>query len=143
MMNKISHKGIVEDVGSGQVIVRILQTSACAACKVAGHCSAAESKEKRITVKTKNNEKHSIGDHVVVFMNAENGRKAVMMAFVYPFILMVAVLMIILWMTDNEGLAAMMGIAVLIPYYVIIYLLRDKIAHKFNFMIEESSKTIN
>ena len=46
MSDKINHSGVVETVDGEHLRVRILQTSACSACKVAGHCSAAESKEK-------------------------------------------------------------------------------------------------
>ena len=48
MSTKISHSGIVERIDGDCVQVRIVQTSACAACKVAGYCNAAESKEKVI-----------------------------------------------------------------------------------------------
>ena len=37
MDDKIKHNGIVENIGQGIVKGRILQTSACAHCKVASH----------------------------------------------------------------------------------------------------------
>ena len=46
MSNKIRHEGVIDSIDEGCVHVRILQTSACAACKVAGYCNAAEAKEK-------------------------------------------------------------------------------------------------
>ena len=51
MNNRISHSGIVDSVVDGCVTVRILQTSAGAACKVASHCNASESKEKLVDVR--------------------------------------------------------------------------------------------
>jgi len=42
MNNKISHSGVVENIEDGCAHVRIVQSSACAACKVAGYCHAAE-----------------------------------------------------------------------------------------------------
>ena len=45
----IKHDGIVIAVnGDGTVRVRIVQTSACAACKAKAMCASAESKEKEI-----------------------------------------------------------------------------------------------
>ncbi|MQO97027.1 SoxR reducing system RseC family protein, partial [Prevotella copri] len=38
MNNKIKHSGIVESVEEGCVCIRIVQSSACSACKVAAHC---------------------------------------------------------------------------------------------------------
>ena len=50
MSNKIRHEGVIDSIDEGCVHVRILQTSACAACKVAGYCNAAEAKEKIVDV---------------------------------------------------------------------------------------------
>ena len=50
MSNKIKHNGVVDGVEEGCVRVRILQSSACSACKVAAHCNASETKEKIIEV---------------------------------------------------------------------------------------------
>ena len=46
MSNKIKHNGVVDGVEDGCVRVRILQSSACSACKVAAHCNTSETKEK-------------------------------------------------------------------------------------------------
>lgn len=48
MTDKIKHLGIVESINGSYLKVRIVQTSACSACSIKGHCSAAESKEKLI-----------------------------------------------------------------------------------------------
>ena len=87
MTGKITHKGVVEDTGDGWVKVRILQTSACSACKVAGHCSAAESKEKTVQVSSSKAGRYQPGEEVVVAMTAGNGRDAVILAFILPFVI--------------------------------------------------------
>ncbi len=46
MSNKIKHTGVVDGVEEGCVCVRILQSSACSACKVAAHCNASEIERK-------------------------------------------------------------------------------------------------
>lgn len=137
MTGKITHKGVVEDTGDGWVKVRILQTSACSACKVAGHCSAAESKEKTVQVSSSKAGRYQPGEEVVVAMTAGNGRDAVILAFILPFVIMVAVLMLCLWLTGNEGIAALAGIASLVPYYAVVYHCKDKLARRFAFVIEE------
>ena len=53
MTDKIKHLGIVESINGSYLKVRIVQTSACSACSIKGHCSAAESKEKLIDVYNK------------------------------------------------------------------------------------------
>ena len=137
MTGKITHKGVVEKAGDGWVDVRILQTSACSACKVAGHCSAAESKEKTVQVSTGKSDNYQPGDPVVVAMTSTNGRDAVILAFILPFVIMVAVLVACLLVTGNEGIAALAGIASLVPYYAVVYRCKDRLARKFSFVIEE------
>ena len=50
MADIIKHRGIVEKVDGAHITVRIVQTSACAACSAKGLCNASESKEKQIDV---------------------------------------------------------------------------------------------
>ena len=136
-MNKISHKGTVEKIEGDCVMVRIVQTSACAACKAARHCSAAESKEKLVTVCNKKEAaQRKVGEEVTVAMSAENGRRAVVIAFIIPFVIMVAVLAACLWMTKNEQLAALSAVASLFVYYLAVFLMNKKLERKFAFEIE-------
>ena len=46
----VKHNGIVEEVGARYVKVRIVQSSACASCKIANHCTTSEMKVKTIDV---------------------------------------------------------------------------------------------
>ena len=136
-MNKISHEGIVQSVGADQIEVRIIQSSACAACKVAAHCSAAESKEKIVHVKCANAmELYQVGDTVTVSMSSKNGRDAVMLGFIFPFLLLVAVLVLCLRFTGDEGIAALASIAALIPYYIGLWAFNGKVKKRFAFYIE-------
>ena len=56
---------------------------------------------------------------------------------ILPFVIMVAVLSLCLWLTGNEGIAALAGIASLVPYYAVVYHCKDKLARRFAFVIEE------
>ena len=137
IMNKITHHGVVESIDGDEVKVRFLQTSACAACKVAGHCSASDSKEKVVVVKDgKAAHSHELGDQVTVAMSAGNGRLAVVLAFVVPFFILIAVLVLCLWITGDEAMAALVGIASLVPYYVVLHFLEKRISRQFAFVIE-------
>ena len=123
MGTKISHSGIIEHIDNGCVHVRIVQTSACAACKVAGYCHAAESKEKIVDVyRPAGNLK--VGDAITVTASTK--------------IATVLVLVVVLWATGNEGTAGLSALASLLPYYCVLYLLRNKLRDRFAFEIEET-----
>ncbi|MBR4482204.1 MAG: SoxR reducing system RseC family protein [Prevotella sp.] len=136
MQERISHSGIVESVSDGCVNVRILQTSACAACKVAGYCHAAEAKEKIVEVYCSNTASYTTGQEVVVSTTGSVAKRALLLGFGVPFLALVGVLVIVLKITGNEGLSALCGLAALIPYYIILYLCRDRIRRQLTFYLE-------
>lgn len=117
--------------------VRILQTSACAACKVAGHCNASESKEKIVDVLNIADTSHlNVGDEVMVCASRNVANKALMLGFGIPFLLMIGVLVAVLYTTDSEGVAALAAIGSLLPYYFLLWLRRDSIRQKISFYLE-------
>jgi sigma-E factor negative regulatory protein RseC len=137
MSNIISHSGIIESIHEGCVQVRILQTSACAACKVAGHCNASESKEKIIDVmNVRDISQLKVGDSVVVSASRDVANKALLLSFGVPFLILVSVLLIMLKLISEEGIAALVSLLALVPYYVALYFLRDRIQQKIAFSIE-------
>ena len=137
MNDFVSHSGVVERVEDGCVHVRIVQTSACAACKVAGYCNAAESKEKIVDVFGDATAKElAVGQQVTVTTSGQVAAKALMWGFGLPFVLMVAVLVLVLWLTGSEGKAALSGLAALVPYYILLWLLRNRMRQQLAFSIE-------
>ena len=136
MRNNISHSGVVERVEEGCVHVRIVQTSACAACKVASHCNAAESKVKVVDVFGCDTTKYATGQEVTVWASRDVANRALLLGFGVPFLLLVCVLLIALRFTANEGVAALLALGSLVPYYFALWLLRDRIQRGISFQIE-------
>lgn len=136
MSNRISHSGVVEKVSEGRVTVRILQTSACAACKVASHCNASESKVKLVDVDCDNALVYREGQEVVVSASQAVANRALLLGFGIPFLILVGVLFIVLKTTGNEAVAALSGLGALMPYYLLLWLLRRQIGQQVSFAIE-------
>lgn len=139
MNNKIKHNGVVDGVEEGCVRVRILQSSACSACKVASHCNASETKEKIIEVQVADAVKYQLGDSVVVVADTAVGFRASLYGYFLPLLLMVVVLVAVLKITQSEGYAAVYALGILIPYYIGLYLLRNKLRNKLSFSLEPCS----
>lgn len=133
MANKIRHSGIVESAENGIVHVRILQSSACSGCKVSGHCNASEQKEKVINVRCASAANYAKGDNVTITADTSVGFHASLYGYVFPLFLMVATLTIISTIMKSEVWAALGSLAILIPYYIILYLCREKINRKLTF----------
>ncbi len=122
MTNIITHQGIVENISGSQVFVRIIQTSACSTCSVKGHCSSADSKEKVIEV-TDTSSAWKIGDEVTIIGATSMGMQAVLLAFLHSSsFLLIFGLFIFKTVLHSELYGAFAALAVLIPYYYIIWL---------------------
>lgn len=136
MSGKISHIGTIDSISAGMVHVRITQNSACSSCKVASHCTSAESKEKVIDVRCADAERYSIGQEVNVMASTAVGMKAVILAFVIPTIVLMSVIIGCIMSGTTELTAALSGLLSLLPYYIILYLCRGYIEKELTFWIE-------
>ena len=137
MSNKISHLGVVDSIEGNCVKVRIIQTSACAACKVATHCTASESKVKMVDVFGCDTAKYKAGQEVVVSASREVANRAILLGFGLPLLLLIGVLLMVLRWTGDEGMAALASLAALLPYYIVLWLLRDSIGQRVSFQIDK------
>lgn len=136
MSNKIKHAGVVDGVEGECVRVRILQSSACSACKVAAHCNASETKEKIIDVMDADASHYQKGDQVMVVADTAVGFRASLYGYLLPLILMVVTLVGVLADTHSEGLAALSALGILMPYYVLLFLMRNKLRNRLSFTLE-------
>ena len=137
MADIIKHRGIVEKIDGSHVVVRIVQTSACSACSAKGLCNASESKEKQIDV-YEMNPAYRIGEEVVLCGSTSMGMKAVFLAFGIPVLLLLAALFVTMRITDGDALlAAIVALLAVVPYYVVLYLMKDKMNKTFSFVIEK------
>ena len=135
MSNKITHSGIVKSIADGCIKVQIVQTSACAACKVASHCNASESKVKIVDVFTRDTNIYQIGQEVTVWASKDVANRALLLGFGAPFLLLICVLMIALKFFGDEGLAALAALASLVPYYLALWVMKDRIQQQISFNI--------
>lgn len=135
--NVISHIGVVDSIAEGMVCVRIVQSSACSACKVASYCNSAESKEKIIEVRCSDADSYAVGQKVTVMADYSVGAKAVVIAFVIPIIAIFATIVLLLMAGTTEITAAIGGLCIMIPYYIILYVMRKRIEKVLTFYIKK------
>ena len=131
----IKHDGIIIALNEdGTALVRIVQTSACAACKAKAMCASAESAEKEMTVVLLGDEQWVVGNEVEVMVQQKMGWKAVMLAYLLPFFVMLAVMFIgnAIWAVREEilGTAALCAMAL---YYLVLGIFKDNLQKEFSF----------
>ena len=128
----------MESVAEGCVKVRILQTSACAACKVASHCNASDKKEKIVEVFCDDAASYQKGQEVRVTASKQVAANALLLGFGLPFLLLMLILIVALKLSGNEGVAAIAALASLAPYYLVLWLFKDRIRQRLAFALERN-----
>ena len=136
MENRISHEGIVTKIDNENIEVKILSKSSCAACNIKSACNMSEMQEKIITIPAPKDKNLSIGDNVKISMRIGQANKAVVFAYIIPLIILVSMIFILNALKLEEGINALISIGSLIPYYLILYLFRNKIKRKFEYEID-------
>ena len=132
----ISHEGIVTKITNDELEIKILAQSACAACHAKSACGIGEQAEKILTVPRPKGRDFVLSQKVNVQMTIGQGNKAAILAYLIPIILLLAVLFVCLGLGLGEGLSALFGIVAMIPYYIVLYLQRDKLKKKFDYTID-------
>ena len=132
----ISHEGIVTKITDDELEIKILAQSACAACHAKSACGMGEQAEKVLTVPRPKDRDFALNQKVNVRMAIGQGNKAAVLAYLIPIVLLLAVLFVCLGLGMNEGLAALVSIIALVPYYIVLYLKRDQLKKRFEYSIE-------
>lgn len=130
----IDHIGIVQDADNNSVRVTITSSAACAGCQAEGSCNMSGHEEKNIEIQGSYNVKK--GDTVTVIMKQSMGYAALLLGYIFPVIPVLLVLIIMLYNGFTELASGLAAVGVLIPYYMILYLLRDRINDKFTFTLK-------
>ena len=144
----IKHDGIIIALNEdGTALVRIVQTSACSACKAKAMCASAESAEKEMTAVLLGDEQWAVGNEVEVMVQQKMGWKAVVLAYLLPFFVMLAVMFIgngLLAIGDGatgllgdeakrEAVLGTVALCAMAVYYLVLGLFKDKLQREFSF----------
>jgi sigma-E factor negative regulatory protein RseC len=134
---KIKHQGKVISVEKSTAKVLILSQSACSSCHARGACTIIDLQEKIIDVEIGNNVQFELNENVNVVMKQSYGNKAVLYGYFLPFLFVFLVLILALNITGDEALSGLLSLAVLIPYYIVLYVFKEKLKSKFRFHLEK------
>ncbi|MBN1597696.1 MAG: SoxR reducing system RseC family protein [Bacteroidales bacterium] len=128
----IEQKGVVENISDGFATVSIMSFSACANCHSKKLCGIDENSQKSVTALT-GSKTFSVGENVGIIMKRSLGLKATFIAYILPFILMLAVMLTLNYTGVKEIITGLISILVLVPYYSVIYLFNDRLKKTFTF----------
>jgi len=130
----IEHTGVVQKAANGKLTVSLLRVSACSSCHAKSACAVSDSESKIIEVYCDSDKHFEVGEKVRVEASESLGLKALAVGYLFPFCLLLITLLVSLQFV-SEGIAGILSIAVLAPYYMVMWLFRNKFQKAFTFKV--------
>ena len=132
MDEMIRHEGVVVSINGNKAHVQIVQTSACSACKARSMCMSSESQQKEMDVMML--EPMQVGDKVEVEVRERLAWKAVLLAYILPFIVMLAIIAILDFTTDwSEAVVGTLSLCGIALYYIGLSVFKHRLQTQFSF----------
>ena len=131
--DSIKHEGIVSKISKNAITISLKGNVNCEGCKAQSACGVSESNDKEIEIENPM-QSFQLNESVDVVLNRELGLKAVFWAYVFPFILMFSVL-VITSLFLKEWISGLISLAVLVPYYLMLFVLKDTFKKAFQVSI--------
>ncbi len=131
MAQTISHEGCVIKITETNIEVKVSKQEACGSCRAKELCG--NGSERIIVVPIGDNTEFKIGQQVLVTMDEVLGLQATMFVYVFPFVIILTVLLILLQLNAGEltsGLAALGCGAI---YFLVLSMFRKKFRKKIIF----------
>lgn len=96
MSGVITHKGVVTEIFPDAILVTIRSESACGGCRVRKQCAMGESEDKTLAIPSAQASCFEKGETVEVVTEQAMGIKAVVWAYVLPFLSVMTALLVLL-----------------------------------------------
>lgn len=142
-IDHISHLGIVThiDSKSGEITVRLTDADDCGSCPAAAVCSiSGKGNDDSVKIYDLHPGKYKVGEKVRVVGTEQMHRKAILLTMVIPCVAMLLAMVAIWYFTASQAAAALGGLGVTIFFFVLLYLMKNRIRHEFRFSIEKAER---
>lgn len=130
MSKCVTHEGVVRAVKDGVLSVEVGRATACQLCSSRSRCTMGNGDTVMVDVPAGSGT-FAPGDRVQVSLSSGVGRRAVVIAYVLPLLLLVvAVVSFVSFFRCSEIVSIIAAFAVLALYYLVIYILRHRLNHR-------------
>jgi sigma-E factor negative regulatory protein RseC len=137
---EICHQGVVKEIRGNMLYVEVERRAACAACHAKSVCMASEKKDEVIAAFTSNPEEYRVGELVQVALKKMLGAKAVVLAYLLPFLALALGLFVTYYFTKNELLSIGVAFTATTLYFLFIKKIDSKLKKHFTFVVSKISK---
>lgn len=139
----IDHPAVIKEIDYANGVVKLMLTDAedCGGCPAARLCSLATKEGKNdteYTITVDDASQFRPGEKVSLRGTEKMHRRAIMLATVIPCICLIIIMTATYLLTGNQATAAVAGVTSMVFFFTLLYLLRNKLEHEFEFTIHHS-----
>lgn len=120
------------------IFVEMTVYSACSACHAKGACGVGDKKQEKLKVACEDPTQYKVGEIVSVELKQSIGRKAVLIAYFFPFLVMIFALFGTYAITKKELLSIGVSFAMTAIYYFVVSKLKDKLEKEFVLTVKKT-----
>lgn len=132
----VFHQGQVLKLHKGFAEIAIIPQQACGSCHARQFCSLSSSDHKVIEVPVFEKDQLSAGQEVTIVLSSRLGLQAVLLAYFLPFVVVMITLSGVWALTRNQLAAGLSAIGILIPYYLVLRLFKNRLKKVYEFRIQ-------
>lgn len=118
--HNICREGIIRAINGDDISVEVIVSSACSGCHAKSICIPSDRRKEVITVKNARHEDYRVGETVELLLETSAGNKAVVLAYVLPLLVLLALLFGCYALTGKELLSVGVGVLGIIVYYLVL-----------------------
>jgi sigma-E factor negative regulatory protein RseC len=133
----ICHQGKVKEIRDHFLFVEIERSAACASCHAKGACLASQRKDEIVPVFTNEPNIYQVGEIVQVSIKKSLGAKAIVIAYLCPFLVLAIGLFLTYYITKNELLSIGVSFAATALYFLFIKKMDNKLKKQFTFSVSK------
>jgi len=129
----ICHQGTIKEISNNTLFVEIERHTACAACHAKSVCLSFSKKDEIIPVSAHEPDAFQVGERVQVHLKKSLGSKAVVIAYLFPFLVLALGLFVTYYFTKNELLGIGVAFVATALYFLMLKKMDNKLKKQFSF----------
>jgi len=135
--SNVCHQGIIKEIKDNILYVEIERLAACSGCHVKNACMSFNKKEEIIAVPVNHPAQFQVGEKVLLVLKQSMGTKAVVIAYLCPFLVLSLGLFLTYSFTKNELLSVGVAFGATTLYYLFIKKIDHRLKKHFTFTVKK------
>lgn len=136
MAEEVEHIATITSIQSGSISVELSPGQKCNGCGIAAMCGA-KGEKLVLELKVVDASSFSVGERVRLIANERSTWRAICIGLVMPSLLLFVAVIGLLAAGMGQLAVACVGVAVVVVYYVTLYMFRNRVVDRISWTIEK------